>query len=195
MGSRPNGHQGIPIPDNPIGQYTRPKVRQNTFTTSRPSHTSIKALDADTLKDLNSEEIAHIKELINERPHLFGRPGEGLRATHLVTHKLVATTDTPVRVNRHHHPPAIKEEMERQITQYLEAGIIKPSDSSYSSMMWVDPKKSRKNGEKRWRMVTDFRQFNEITVGNSYALPLTTEIIEAVASPHIIPLINNKKIK
>ena len=30
------------------------------------------ALDADTLKDLNEEEIAHIKELIREQPHIFG---------------------------------------------------------------------------------------------------------------------------
>ena len=33
------------------------------------------ALDADTLKDLNEEEIAHIKELIREQPHIFGLPG------------------------------------------------------------------------------------------------------------------------
>ena len=150
------------------------------------------ALDSDTLKDLNSEEIAHIKELIGERPRLFGLPGEGLKATHLVTHKLVTATDTPVRVKRHRHPPAIKEEMQRQITQYLEAGIIKPSDSPYSSMMWVVPKKCGKNGEKRWRMVTDFRQLNEITVGNSYPLPLTTDIIEAVATAKYITAIDLK---
>ena len=150
------------------------------------------ALDPDTLKDLNAEEIAHIKELIRERPHLFGLPGEGLKATHLVTHKVVTTTDTPVRVKRHRHPPAIKEEMQRQITQYLEAGIIKPSDSPYLSMMWVVPKKSRKNGEKRWRMVTDFRQLNEITVDNSYQLPLTTDIIEAAASAKYITAIDLK---
>ena len=82
--------------------------------------------------------------------------------------------------------------MQRQITQYLEAGIIKPLDSPYSSMMWVVPKKSGKNGEKRWRTVTDFRQLNEITVGNSYPLPLTTDIIEAVASAKYITAIDLK---
>ena len=49
-------------------------------------------------------------------------------------------------------------------------------------MMWVVPKKSGKNGEKEWRMVTDFRQLNEITVGNSYMLPLTTGIIEYITA-------------
>ena len=114
--------------------------------------------DPDTLKEFNEEEIEHIRNLINERPHLFGLPGEKLRATHLVTHKLITTTDTPIRVKRHRHPPAIKEEMLRQINTYLDEGIIRPLDSPYSSMMWVVPKKSGKNGEKRWRMVTDFCQ-------------------------------------
>ena len=40
------------------------------------------ALDPDTLKDLNEEETAHIKELIREQPHIFGLPGEQLKATH-----------------------------------------------------------------------------------------------------------------
>ena len=44
----------------------------------------LREFDPDTLKGLNEQEIEHIKELINERPHLFGLPGEKLRATHLV---------------------------------------------------------------------------------------------------------------
>ena len=58
------------------------------------------ALDPDTLKDLNEEEIAHIKELIREQPPIFGLPGKQLKATHLVTHKIVTTTDEPVRAKR-----------------------------------------------------------------------------------------------
>ena len=91
----------------------------------------LEALDPDTLKDLNKEEIAHIKELIREQPHIFGLPGEHLKATHLVTHKIVTTIDEPVRAQRPPHPPAIKEEMQWQISKYLEKGVIRPSDSPY----------------------------------------------------------------
>ena len=59
-------------------------------------------------------------------------------------------------------------------------------------MMWVVPKKSGKNGEKRWRMVIDFHQLIEITVGNSYPLPLTTDIIESVATVQYITAIDLK---
>ena len=41
-------------------------------------------------------------------------------------------------------------------------------------------------------MVTDFRQLNEVTVGNSYPLPLTTDIIESVASAKYITAIDLK---
>ena len=113
-------------------------------------------IDPDTLKGLDNEESEHIKGLINERLHMFGLPGEGLKATHLVTHKLETTTNVPVRVKRHRHPPAIREEMQRQISKYLDEGIIRHSNSPYSSMMWTVSKKSGKNGEKRWPMVTVF---------------------------------------
>ena len=111
---------------------------------------------------------------------------------HLVPHKLITTTDTPIRDKGHRDSPAIKEEMQRQINKFLDEGIIRPSGSPYSSMMWVVPKKSGKNGEKRWRMVTDFRQLNEVTVCNSYLLPLTTDIIDAVATAKYITAIDLK---
>ena len=41
-------------------------------------------------------------------------------------------------------------------------------------------------------MVTDFRQLNEVTVGNSYPLPLTTDIIDVVASTAYITSIDLK---
>ena len=53
----------------------------------------LEALDLDTLKDLNDEQIEHIKELIRKQPHIFGLPGEQLKATHLVMHKIMTTTD------------------------------------------------------------------------------------------------------
>ena len=108
----------------------------------------LQELDPETVKGLNEEEMEHIKELINERPHHFGLLGEKLGATDLVAHKLITTTDTPIRGKRHCHPPAIKEEMQRQINEYLDEGIIRPSDSPYSSMMWVVPRKSGKMARK-----------------------------------------------
>ena len=72
---------------------------------------------------------------------MFGLPGEKLKATKLVTHKIILTDDVPIRVKRYRHPPAIKEEMQRQISKLLEAEIIKPSESPYISPMWIVPKK------------------------------------------------------
>ena len=54
-------------------------------------------LDPATLKHLNEEEISHIKELIAENPFLFNLPGEKLKATHLVSHKIELASDVIVK--------------------------------------------------------------------------------------------------
>jgi hypothetical protein len=42
----------------------------------------------------------------------------------------------------------------------------------------VVPKKEDASGEKKWRMVEDFRKLNEKTVGDAYPLPYITEILD-----------------
>lgn len=53
-------------------------------------------------------------------------------------------------------------------------------------MTRVVPKKPDDISEKKWRMVTDFRQLNEATVGNSDPLPITTDIMESIATAAFI---------
>jgi len=42
----------------------------------------------------------------------------------------------------------------------------------------VVPKKLNASGEKRWRLVIDYRKLNEKTVGDAYPLPDVTEILD-----------------
>jgi len=53
--------------------------------------------------------------------------------------------------------------------------IIKPSNSSYNSPIWI-PKKPDSQGNKR--MMIDLRALNEKTKGNAYPLPNITEILD-----------------
>jgi hypothetical protein len=41
-------------------------------------------------------------------------------------------------------------------------------------------KKQDASGRPKWRLVVDFRRLNEVTVGDSYPVPLITEIIDAL---------------
>jgi hypothetical protein len=42
----------------------------------------------------------------------------------------------------------------------------------------VLPKETDASGEKKWRIVVDFRKLNGKTVGNAYTLPDITEILD-----------------
>lgn len=60
----------------------------------------------------------------------------------------------------------------------LEQKIIQPSTSPWSSPVWVVPKKLDASGNKKWRVVIDYRKLNEVTVSDAYPLPNIEEILD-----------------
>jgi len=66
----------------------------------------------------------------------------------------------------------------------LEGSIIKPSQSSYNTPIWIVPKKEDSKGNKRklerkilQRMVLDFRALNDKTIGDAYPLSNIVDIL------------------
>lgn len=60
--------------------------------------------------------------------------------------------------------------------------MIRPSESPYNSPLWIVPKKADSKGNKRWRIVIDYRALNEKTIGDAYPLPNITEILDQLGS-------------
>ncbi|KAK9719503.1 Reverse transcriptase (RNA-dependent DNA polymerase) [Popillia japonica] len=71
-----------------------------------------------------------------------------------------------------------KDEVNKQIEKMLSQGIIRPSTSPWSSPLWVVPKKLDASGERKWRIVIDYRKLNEKTVGDAYPLPNIEDILD-----------------
>jgi hypothetical protein len=61
-------------------------------------------------------------------------------------------------------------------------GIIVPSSSPWNSPILVIPKKTDASGKKKWRIVVDFRKLNDVTIGDSFPVPVISEILDAVGS-------------
>ncbi|CAH2088027.1 unnamed protein product [Euphydryas editha] len=64
----------------------------------------------------------------------------------------------------------------------LEQGIIEPSNSPWSSPIWVVPKKQDASGKQKWRVVIDYRKLNDITIGDTYPIPQINEILDQLGN-------------
>ena len=69
-------------------------------------------------------------------------------------------------------------EVSNQVTKLLRDGIIEESVSPWNSPILVIPKKLDASGQPKFRLVVDYRQLNEKTIGNAYPLPDITEILD-----------------
>ncbi|CAK9811734.1 Retrovirus-related Pol polyprotein from transposon 297 [Anthophora quadrimaculata] len=134
------------------------------------------------LDHLNAEEHLAVAKLIDENQDLFYLPGDRLGKTDAIEHRIPTINNEPIHVKQYRYPPVHREEISKQITELLENDIIKPSNSPYNSPLWVVPKKPDSRGNKRWRMVIDYRSLNENSIADAYPLPNITEILDQLGS-------------
>jgi len=75
-----------------------------------------------------------------------------------------------------------QEEINKQVKEMLEKGIIRESDSPYNSPLWIVPKKQDASGKTKWRLVIDYRKLNEKTIQDAYPLPNIDEILDQLGN-------------
>ena len=119
-----------------------------------------------------------VRSYLESFPHLFLLPGDKFPGTTLAKHQIPTVDDVPVFHKQYRYPPVHKEEVRRQISKLIETGVIGPSNSPYNSPLWIVPKKADEKGNKKWRLVIDYRGLNEKTVGDAYPLPNINEILD-----------------
>jgi hypothetical protein len=64
----------------------------------------------------------------------------------------------------------------------LSDGVIAPRTSPWNSPNLAVPKKPDASGKKKWRIVVDFRKFNDITVGDSFPIPVISGVLDALGN-------------
>jgi hypothetical protein len=77
-------------------------------------------------------------------------------------------------------PDALKDELQGIIHQMLSDKINRHSKCPWNSPTILVKKKEDASKKEKWRLVVDFRRLNEVTVGDSYPLPLITDILSAL---------------
>ena len=129
---------------------------------------------------LNESEKASIINLALTNMDRFLLNEQRLEAASTVMHRIITADDIPVNVKQYKIPISLTDELNKQVQEMLDSGIIKPSSSPYNSPLWIVPKKVDASGKKKWRIVSDFRLLNEKTISDGYPLPDITQIIDLV---------------
>lgn len=106
---------------------------------------------------------------------MFFLPGDYLTHSDSITHSIDVDKQPPINVRPYRLPQIHKEEI---IQNMVESNIIRPSKSPWNSPLLIVPKKSDKDGNKKWRVVVDFRRLNNVTIGDAFPLPNITDIFD-----------------
>lgn len=132
--------------------------------------------------DMNDEERQSIMDICREFNDIFHLKGDKLTYTDTVKHNIPLLSKNAIRVKSHRLPETQKNEVRNQLKQMLAEEIIEPSTSAYNSPILIVPKKANSEGNKRWRLVVDFRKLNDITEFDAHPLPNITEILEQLGN-------------
>lgn len=132
------------------------------------------------LTHLNKEEQISIINICAKYNDTFYLEGDQLTTTNIYKHSITIKPGTrPIYSKPYRLPHSQKGEIQNQIDHMLEQGIIEPCNSEWSSPVLLVPKKS--NGEKKWRLVIDYRKLNNSVQNDKFPLPNIHEILDSLS--------------
>jgi hypothetical protein len=99
--------------------------------------------------------------------------------TDLVEHRIETGDAKPIRRPPYRVSYALRKEMETQVNDMFEKGIIEPSSSPWSAAAILVPKRSL-DGRPKYRFCVHFRALNKVTQFDAYQLPVFDETISTL---------------
>ncbi|WVZ58303.1 LOW QUALITY PROTEIN: hypothetical protein U9M48_008586, partial [Paspalum notatum var. saurae] len=157
-------------------------VRQGAITHCIQWKEEVQLLDA-TLNDVSTIEHSTLSELpsvvqavIQDFEHLFANPTSlppHRQADHMIP---LLPGSQPIKIRPYRYSPVQKDEIEAQLKEMLNQGVIRHSSSSFASPVLLVKKK-----DGSWRLCVDYRHLNAITEKNKHPMPMVDELLDELA--------------
>lgn len=131
------------------------------------------------LDHANMEERKSVEDLCYEYSDIFHLEGDIISCTDATEHEIkTPNASQPIHQRPYRLPYSQQAEINKQVEELLEAGVITTSDSPWNAPLLVVPKKMDNSGKQKYRVVVDYRRLNSITVGDAFPMPNIDEILD-----------------
>jgi hypothetical protein len=151
----------------------------NTFLAVLRETTDSKTAETTQLEEFkfdyeDPEWTGRMRQVLRKHKQLFQGMPKGLPPKRSVDHKIeLEAWSKPPFGPIYHMSPLELDEARKQLTDWLERGLIQPSKSPYGApILFV----RKANG--KLRMCVDYRALNKLTVKNRYPLPRIDELLD-----------------
>nr|XP_040252089.1 uncharacterized protein LOC109754163 [Aegilops tauschii subsp. strangulata] len=112
-------------------------------------------------------------QALSEFEDVFGEP-KGLPPRRACDHTIPLMLGAqPVNIRPYRHKPKHKSEIERQVQELLQSGVIQRSHSTFSSPVILVKKK-----DGTWRLCVDYRHLNAMTRVSKFPVPVIEELLD-----------------
>ncbi|GJV33331.1 reverse transcriptase [Tanacetum coccineum] len=132
-----------------------------------------------TIQWMQEAESSHSKDveaMLKDFEPVFDVPKElSPKRTHDPRIPLVPNTP-PVSIRPYKHPLSQKDAIELMVKELLESGVVRNSQSPFSSPIVIVKKK-----DGTWRMCVDYKQLNKATVKGKFPIPIVEELIDELS--------------
>jgi len=128
------------------------------------------SLGVQTLKSSNSPGL---QKFLDNHSKVFETP-KCLPPIHEHDHVIhLIPRSIPPNIRPYRYPYSQKSEIERMVAKMIEAGIIQPSQSSFSAPVVLVHKK-----DGTWCMYPDYRELNNLTIKDKFLIPVIDEFLD-----------------
>ncbi|UYV65600.1 hypothetical protein LAZ67_3004808, partial [Cordylochernes scorpioides] len=125
--------------------------------------------------DLSEEQQSQILSILKRYEKIFDKNNEPVKQTSVTKHKIETGNHQPIKHRPYRVSPTERQAIQTEVDKMLDAGIIRHSESPWSSPVILVKKK-----DGNWRFCVDYRRLNKVTKKDVYPLPRIDDTLDSL---------------